>query len=74
MGDLTYIPYGAAGLVVLDISDVTAPTPVGRLGLQPPEALVLQSEDVLVDTRGYIYLSNKNQGVWILRFTGQGNG
>lgn len=30
--------------------------------------LVLQSEDVVVDRRGYIYVSDKNQGVWILRY------
>ncbi len=24
-------------------------------------------EDVLVDKRGYIYITHKNQGLWILR-------
>jgi len=28
---------------------------------------VVQSEDVLVDRRGYIYISHKNQGIYILR-------
>jgi len=32
-GDRAYLPYGAAGLVVLDISDVTAPTLVSRLDI-----------------------------------------
>ncbi|MGW4966888.1 LVIVD repeat-containing protein [Nonomuraea sp. NPDC004186] len=35
-GDLAYLPYGAAGLVVLDISDVTEPKPVGGLNFSPP--------------------------------------
>ena len=29
-----------------------------------------QTEDVLVDTRGNIYISDKNWGVFILRYTG----
>jgi hypothetical protein len=28
---------------------------------------VAQSEDVLVDRRGYIWLSDKNQGIFVLR-------
>ncbi|MGW4801044.1 LVIVD repeat-containing protein, partial [Nonomuraea sp. NPDC004297] len=36
VGDLVYLPYGAAGLVVLDISDVGAPRPVGGLSFSPP--------------------------------------
>ena len=32
--------------------------------------LVQQSEDVLVDTRGYIYLDDKHWGLFILRYTG----
>ena len=31
--------------------------------------LVSQTEDVLVDTRGYIYTNDKNEGLWILRLT-----
>ncbi len=31
---------------------------------------VEQTEDVLVDRRGYVYVTNKNQGLWILRYTG----
>ncbi|MGW3608041.1 MULTISPECIES: hypothetical protein [unclassified Micromonospora] len=42
--------------------------PTHRFGPQPPNALVLLwSEDVLADGRGRVYLSNKNQGLWILR-------
>jgi hypothetical protein len=32
--------------------------------------LVTQTEDVLVDTRGYIYMTDKQWGLWILRYTG----
>ena len=35
-----------------------------------PTRLVAQSEDVLVDARGYIYLTEKNQGLWILQYNG----
>ena len=31
-------------------------------------SLVEQTEDVLVDKRGYIYVTNKNQGLWILKY------
>jgi hypothetical protein len=31
----------------------------------------IQEEDVLVDTRGYIYMSNGAEGgIWIVRYTG----
>jgi hypothetical protein len=32
--------------------------------------VVTQTEDVLVDTRGYIYITDKNWGMWILRYAG----
>ena len=77
--DLIYLAYFNAGLRIFDIKDARGPEEVGyflppdptqRFGPQPPDALVLQSEDVLVDTRGNIFLSNKNQGMWVLRYTG----
>ena len=73
---LVYLTYFNAGLRVYDISDATLPRevawfippdPVHRYGPQPVGSLVEQTEDVLVDTRGYIYVSNKNQGLWILK-------
>ena len=63
-----------AGLQVFDISDVRRPKNVGyfipddpsaRRGPLPRE-LVLQMEDVIVDRRGYIYVSEKNSGIRIL--------
>jgi hypothetical protein len=76
---LVYLTYFNAGLRIFNIEDPFLPVEVGyfippdpteRFGAQPPDALVVQSEDVLVDARGYIYLSNKNQGLWILQYTG----
>jgi hypothetical protein len=77
--DLIYLTYFNAGLRIYDISNQHLPREVGyfippdpttRFGPQPPDTLVLQSEDVLVDARGYIYLSHKNQGLWILKLSG----
>jgi hypothetical protein len=77
---LVYLTFFNAGLRIYDISDPRDPNEVGyfippdptrRFGPQPPDALVVQSEDVLVDARGVVYLSNKNQGLWILRYTGR---
>jgi hypothetical protein len=38
----------------------------------PYDKLVSQTEDVLVDTRGNIYITNKQWGLFILRYTGPG--
>jgi hypothetical protein len=73
--DIAYLTYFNAGLRVYDIRDVRQPKeigyfvpadPVTRTGLKPSR-LVAQSEDVLVDRRGFIYLSDKNHGIHILR-------
>jgi len=73
--DIAYLTYFNAGLRIYDIRDPRQPKeigyfvpadPVTRLGLKPSR-LVAQSEDVLVDRRGYIYLSDKNHGIHILR-------
>lgn len=76
-GDLLYLTYFNAGLRVFDVSKPRLPQEVGyfippdpekRFGPMPEERLVVQTEDVLVDRRGYIYISHKNQGVWILKY------
>jgi hypothetical protein len=73
--DLAYLTYFNAGLRVYDIRDARAPKeiayfipldPKERIGAKPSQ-LVAQAEDVLVDRRGYIYISEKNQGIFILR-------
>ncbi|HEX7231843.1 MAG TPA: hypothetical protein VF452_15695 [Candidatus Binatia bacterium] len=75
--DIAYLTYFNAGLRVYDIRDARQPKeigyfvpadPVTRIGLKPSR-LVAQSEDVLVDRRGFIYLSDKNHGIHILRLT-----
>jgi hypothetical protein len=74
--DRIYLSYFNAGLRIFDVGEPRLPTemawflppdPVKRFGPQPPSDLVVQSEDVLVDRRGFVYLTDKNQGLWILR-------
>ncbi|MER6093543.1 LVIVD repeat-containing protein [Streptomyces bluensis] len=78
-GNLFYVAHFNAGLRIYDVSHVRLPREVGyflppeprrRYGPMPEDRLVTQTEDVVVDRRGYIYISDKNQGVWILRYTG----
>jgi len=73
--DLVYLTYFNAGLRVYDIRDSRTPKeiayfippdPKERIGTKPSR-LVAQVEDVLVDRRGCIYISEKNQGLYILR-------
>lgn len=80
--DIAYLTYFNAGLRVYDIRDARAPKeiayfippdPPKRIGTKPSRP-VAQSEDVLVDRRGYIYLSHKNQGIHILRLGSEGIG
>jgi hypothetical protein len=77
IGDFVSLTYFNAGLQVFDISDPRAPSiagyyipddPANRRGRLPTE-LVTQVEDVIVDRRGYAYISEKNSGITILRFT-----
>lgn len=76
--DLIYLTYFNAGLQIYDISDPHDPRIVGyfipddpqeRRG-PLPKTLVAQAEDVIVDRRGYIYMSEKNSGIYILRHNG----
>ena len=77
-GNLIYLTYFNAGLRVYDIKDPLLPVETGWfIPPQPseragplPRDLVTQTEDVLVDTRGYIYMTDKQWGLWILRYTG----
>ncbi|MCZ3365568.1 MULTISPECIES: LVIVD repeat-containing protein [Methanobacterium] len=76
-GELFYIAYFNAGLRVYNVEDPRLPVEVGyfmppeprkRYGPMPEGKLVMQTEDVLVDRRGFIYITDKNQGLWILKY------
>lgn len=73
--DTVWICYENAGLWLYDLSYPAQPEPKGyfipgdpteRRGLLPVE-LATQSEDVLVDERGFIYLTDKNHGLYVLK-------
>ena len=79
--NLIYLTSFNAGLRIYDIKDprlpkevgwFIPPTPTERIGPLPYDKLVSQTEDVLVDTRGNIYISDKQWGLFILRYTGEG--
>lgn len=79
-GDLIYVTYFNAGVRIFDIRNprlpkevgwFVPPTPVKRYGPKPDQ-LVTQTEDVLVDTRGNIYITDKQWGIFVLRYTGAG--
>jgi hypothetical protein len=72
-----FLTYFNAGLRLYDIADAEHPReiayflpphPAERRGILPTE-LVAQTEDVLVDARGYAYVSDKNQGIYVVRPT-----
>ncbi len=77
--DLVYMTWFNAGLRIYDINDprqpeevacFVPPDPEKQIGIFPKTALVTQTEDVLVDARGYIYITDKNHGIFILEYTG----
>jgi len=80
-GNLIYLTYFNAGLRVFDIRNPRLPTEVGWFVPPNPEKPMVsqagqikvnQTQDVLVDTRGFIYITDSAWGVWILRYTGEG--
>ncbi|MGC1214570.1 MAG: hypothetical protein WA890_25335 [Micromonospora sp.] len=66
-----------AGLRIYDISDPLQPAEVGWFVPEDPRerhgtlptSLVTQLEDVIVDARGYIYCTDKNHGLFVLRYS-----
>ena len=74
--NILYLTYFTAGLRIYDISDARQPREIGyfippdppRRGNEPPRGS--SSAEVLVDKRGYIYLTDRSQGLWVLRYTG----
>jgi hypothetical protein len=77
-GNLAYLTWFNAGLRVYDVADKRLPREVASFMAPLPQKIYMPAygnfvrmEDVLVDTRGYIYVSGgAQQGVWILRYTG----
>jgi hypothetical protein len=77
--DLIYLTYFNAGLRIFNIHDARLPKEVGwfippqpakRIGPLPAK-LVNQTEDVLVDTRGNMYITDKQWGLFVLKYTGR---
>jgi hypothetical protein len=72
-GDLIFMTYFTAGLRVFDISDPNVPFETGWFlpEIGPWSAGFRGPEDVLVDTRGFIYTSEgRGKGIWVLKYTG----
>jgi hypothetical protein len=74
--DHVLLTYFNAGLRLFDVSDARSPVEAGhfvpadpteRRGPLPTD-LVTQFEDVVVDARGFIYCSDKNHGLFVLRY------
>jgi len=66
-----------AGLRLYDISDISnikelayfiPPNPTKREMILPTK-MIVQTEDVIVDKRGYAYISQKNDGIYIVKYT-----
>ena len=78
--NIVYMTYTNAGLRVFDVSDARLPREIGYFVPQNPtggegqaaggEGRVSNGAEVVVDTRGYIYMSDRSQGIWTLRYTG----
>ena len=75
-GNLIYLTYFNAGLQIFDIREPRRPRiagfyipddPTERFGPLPTD-LVTQAEDVIVDRRGFIYMTEKNSGLYVLKF------
>jgi hypothetical protein len=76
IGNLIHMTYFNAGLRVFDIKNphlprevawFIPPDPVERVGPWPATKLVTQVNDVLVDRRGYVYFTDRQWGLWIVR-------
>jgi hypothetical protein len=70
--NLVYAAWFSGGLRVIDISNPYKPQEVGHYIPGPGRGEgYTQSNDVFLDQRDFIYLIDRNQGLDILRFTGE---
>lgn len=78
--DLIYLTYFNAGLRLFDIKEPRQPKEVGwfippnpsvQAEAQIGKIKVNQTQDVLVDSRGYAYVTDSAWGIWIVRYTDQ---
>lgn len=79
VGDLVFLSYFTGGLQIFDISNPRLPRRVGHYVPEDPQRrhgplpseLVTHCEDVLVDRRGVIYMTERNSGLYIIEPTGE---
>jgi hypothetical protein len=77
-GNLSYLTWFNAGLRIYDVSNSRLAREIGFFMAGPPEKQYLKDygpfvrmEDVVADTRGYLYLTGgAQQGLYVLRYTG----
>lgn len=78
-GNLIYLTYFNAGLRVYDIKNRRLPVETGWFIPPNPDSPKLsqggmlkvnQTQEVLVDTRGYLYITDSAWGIWVLRYSG----
>lgn len=78
---LAFLTWYGAGLRAYDISDAYCPRETGFFQPQDPVTrrhphptnLVFQGSDIVMDARGYIYMTEMNSGLYVVRYTGEGS-
>lgn len=74
-GSLLYVAYFNAGLRVVDLSDPSRPREVGHYVPEPAAGRPVQTNDVDLDHRGLIYITDRSGGgLHVLEFVGSDPG
>ena len=75
--NIIHLCYYNAGLRIIDISEPTLPREVGYFVPKDPVPkratsvkLAPNFDDVLVDSRGFAFCGDRDQGLFVLRYTG----